>query len=341
MAGRLVTLPGSSTPVWDVAGDGSQGYILAIGDVTGGSSGGGGAVTVADGADVTQGAVADAAVAAGAAGTLSAKLRSISRDIGTLIGGAVVFVLGAGSALIGKVGIDRTSPGTTNSVAVITGQDGVAGGSGVTGATVQRVVLATDVALPAGTNLLGSVNGNVASGATDSGNPLKIGGIYNSSQPTLTTGQRGDNQCDVNGNLITDQMRLDATNDKIGVDPVPPGATGSLKTQLEVSSTGAASTLTATLAGTSGKTTYITGFDVTGSGATLGSMVVVTVTGLTNTLSYIYAVIAGALLGDAPLSIRFNPPIAASASNTAIVVTVPSLGTGNTNAAVVATGFQQ
>lgn len=64
-------------------------------------------------------------------------------------------VLSAGSALIGKVGIDQTTPGTTNAVAMISGQAGVAGGSGVTGATVQRVVLATDVALPAGTNLLG------------------------------------------------------------------------------------------------------------------------------------------------------------------------------------------
>lgn len=52
------------------------------------SVGGGGlesAVTIADGADVTQGAIADATVAAGATGSLSAKLRRISADIGTLI----------------------------------------------------------------------------------------------------------------------------------------------------------------------------------------------------------------------------------------------------------------
>lgn len=40
---------------------------------------------VADGADVTQGAIADAAVAAGAAGTLSAKLRRMTTDIGALL----------------------------------------------------------------------------------------------------------------------------------------------------------------------------------------------------------------------------------------------------------------
>jgi hypothetical protein len=41
--------------------------------------------------------------------------------------------------------------------------------------------------------------GSVASGATDSGNPLKVGGVYNSSPITLTTGQRGDVQLDANG----------------------------------------------------------------------------------------------------------------------------------------------
>jgi len=45
------------------------------------------------------------------------------------------------------------------------------------------------------------VQGNAASGATDSGNPVKIGGVYNSTQPTFTTGQRGDAQVDQRGNL--------------------------------------------------------------------------------------------------------------------------------------------
>jgi hypothetical protein len=40
----------------------------------------------------------------------------------------------------------------------ISGQAGVAGGSGTVGATTQRVVLATDVALPAGTNNIGDVD---------------------------------------------------------------------------------------------------------------------------------------------------------------------------------------
>lgn len=50
----------------------------------------------------------------------------------------------------------------TNRCAVnpISGQAGVAGGSGTVGATTQRVTLATDVALPAGTNAIGKLAAN-------------------------------------------------------------------------------------------------------------------------------------------------------------------------------------
>ncbi len=46
-----------------------------------------------------------------------------------------------------------------------------------------------------------TVAGDVASAATDSGNPVKVGGRYNTTQPTLTDGQRGDAQIDTRGNL--------------------------------------------------------------------------------------------------------------------------------------------
>jgi len=46
---------------------------------SGGSGGGGGAVTIADGADVTEGAIADAAVTGDNSGTESAKLRGLNK----------------------------------------------------------------------------------------------------------------------------------------------------------------------------------------------------------------------------------------------------------------------
>lgn len=78
------------------------------------------------------GLVADAIVAAGATGSVSAKLRRATQgleDLKTLI------VLAAGVNIIGKVGIDQTTPGTTNGVQV-------------------------NAALPAGTNAIGKLAAN-------------------------------------------------------------------------------------------------------------------------------------------------------------------------------------
>ena len=46
------------------------------------------------------------------------------------------------------------------------------------------------------------VAGNVASAATDSGNPVKFGGVFNTTQPTVTTGQRVDAQMTARGGQI-------------------------------------------------------------------------------------------------------------------------------------------
>lgn len=82
---------------------------------TAGGSGGGGATTIADGADVAEGATTDAAVAAGAAGTLSAKLRRVTQgleDLKTLV------VLAAGSNNIGDVDVASLPalPAGTNNI---------------------------------------------------------------------------------------------------------------------------------------------------------------------------------------------------------------------------------
>jgi len=103
----------------------------------------------------------------------------------------------------------------------------------------------------------------------------------------------------------------------------------------------AASAAVATLAGVAGKTTYITGFEITASGATVGLVVNATVVGtISGTFTYAYAAMAGALLINTPLVVAFPMPIPASAENTAIVITLPALGIGNTSACVVAHGFQ-
>lgn len=58
-----------------------------------------------------------------------------------------------------------------------------------------------------------SVVGNVASGAADSGNPVKIGLVYNSTPPTVTNGQRVDAQADSAGNLKTVEQNMSTAED--------------------------------------------------------------------------------------------------------------------------------
>jgi hypothetical protein len=104
----------------------------------------------------------------------------------------------------------------------------------------------------------------------------------------------------------------------------------------------AAAAAVATLPAAAGKTTYVAGLTITGGGATAASLVTAVLSGLLGgSLSFTVAAPAGATLGVTPLSVEFNPPLPASAANTAIVLTLPSLGAGNTNAAVSAWGYQK
>ena len=187
---------------------------------TNGDPTGGAAVSIADGADVVEGELADAKVVGDNAGTVSAKLRglnylwalvtdTVNSRLNVFIQNTTLavtqsgsWVIAAGSAIIGSVTINRTTPGTTNTVAPIAGQDGVAGGTGVDSALTQRVSLATNVPLPAGTNNIGDVDvlslpalpagsntigkvyGTVADGSTTPDAPITVGGLAKSPDGT-------------------------------------------------------------------------------------------------------------------------------------------------------------
>lgn len=127
-----------------------------------------------------------------------------------------------------------------------------------------------------------------------------------------------------------------------GVADDPPGASSTGQTPLSASAANAAAANDCTLAGAAGKTTYITGFAVTGGGATAASLISVTLTGtIGGTLNFKLPIPAGAAVAVTPLIVSFARPLAASAANTAIVLNVPSFGAGNTAAAAAAWGFQQ
>jgi hypothetical protein len=144
--------------------------------------------TLVDGANATHGALADAAVAAGAAGSFSAKLRAISRDIGSLVTGTV---LAAGSALIGIVKI----------------------GDGTNTATVKAAstaALATDTALVVA--ISPNSAGSVAQGSATSGQTgALIQGAVTTAAPAYTTAQTSPLSLDAAGNLRVIPLAVTAT----------------------------------------------------------------------------------------------------------------------------------
>lgn len=225
----------------------------------------------------------------------------------------------------------------------------------IVGANTATVTIVAGVGSSA---VYAQVSGAVPSGSTDSGNPVKVGGVYNSTLPTFTNGQRGDIQLDAKGRQLSTVSGdvADAATDsgnplKMGavflqnaslpayttgqrgtlqVDPAGTLKVGNspLGTPIYATGTGTAAATNVTLTIPASKMGYLDGFDIDGEGPTSAGFVVVTVTGiLGGTLTYNI----GTGASNAPLSIskRFDPPLQASAVNTNIVVNVASLGTGS------------
>jgi len=118
----------------------------------------------------------------------------------------------------------------------------------------------------------------------------------------------------------------------------PAGATVVGASSGNVAAAVAAATIAA---GGATKRSYLTGFDFTSAGATAASVVTGTITGAAGgTRSFTVPVVAGVTLGNEPVRMTFNPPLPAAALNSAITVSVPSLGAGNTNATMNTYGYQ-
>jgi len=115
---------------------------------------------------------------------------------------------------------------------------------------------------------------------------------------------------------------------------------GNDRIDISVPGTAAAAVLTLTIPAIAGKTAYLTGFIITGGGATAASLVTGTITGINGgTHSHIIAVPAGATAGITPITRDYNRPQPASAVNTAIVLSIPSFGAGNTAVAAIIRGY--
>jgi hypothetical protein len=103
-------------------GDGTFTRAMYTG-ATQGAGAGGGPATIADGADVALGSLADTAIVTDAPGTVSGKLRGLIK----LLVDKITVKLDAGTNLIGKVGIDQ-STANANEVVVKSGTVAVTGG---------------------------------------------------------------------------------------------------------------------------------------------------------------------------------------------------------------------
>ncbi len=161
-------------------------------------------------------------------------------------------------------------------------------------------------------------------------------GRFSTTLPTLVTEQKPD-YWPVSSKSIP-LFATDATSPPaFALSPTPPAATivtASSGNQANANAVAALPAVAAVL-------NYVTGIIVTASGATAGSDVSVTLVGVVGgTMTFTFTAPAGAAVGAIPLVIDFPNPIPATAVNTAITLTLPALGTGNTNAAVVITGFK-
>jgi hypothetical protein len=124
--------------------------------------------------------------------------QNLKTDLTTIAGTAIDTNSGNKSAGTQRIVIATDQPNLTTPLNTNVAQmNGVATsmGNGATDTGTQRVTISNDstgqvIAL-----------GNVASAASDSGNPVKVGGKYNSSAPSFTNGQRGDLQLTAGGNV--------------------------------------------------------------------------------------------------------------------------------------------
>lgn len=207
---NIAAITSSGTATLTIAG--GSGLPTGAG---GGSTGGGGVsstVTLAAGSALVGHVVNDAGTAV---------IGHVIVDSGTLTANGTITATGtvalaAGSALVGKVGIDQTTPGTTNLVSI--GSNGTVTATGTVNATgTLTVAQATGTNLhtvvDAGTLTLVSavtgitntviIAGVAASGVAVSGNPLLDGGRAQNAEATaVTNGQAVATAHDLVGRTI-------------------------------------------------------------------------------------------------------------------------------------------
>lgn len=204
--------------------------------------------------------------------------------------------------------------------------------------------------IASGTPLI--IGGNVANDAADSGNPIKIGGVYSSSGAltSFTVGDRGDAQIDVNGNLrVALTARLGsgadgASNSSIAsaVSSSNGGNTGLLTTAPSMFN-GTTWDRTRSIAGTFGAATGVMAVEM--AGASFSHITTNTTTVVKATAGILHKVIINTKGATANVLTLYNDTTGGTANAIAVIDTTTGvdnidydLGFSNGLQAVTATG---
>jgi hypothetical protein len=180
------------------------------------------AASLKEGTDIT-GAAMPTGGASGR-GWLSAIWKLVSDRLPSALVGGRFQVDGSGvTQPISSTALTSVDNKIPNSLTVTSGRllvDTGGGGGGTSDSTAanQTTQIAIETAirdrLPSALvsdRLKSEVLGNVAAGVADTGNPVKMGGRYNATPPTLNDGQRGDAQLSARSLLLFDTIDFSST----------------------------------------------------------------------------------------------------------------------------------
>lgn len=167
------------------------------------TGGGGGAVTIADGADVAQGAKADsAATNSTSSWTIISLLKGLYALLASTLTVSGTVTANAGTNLnTSALATSANQTNATQKTQIVDGSGNViASHSNAADVSIRSQASDLTVAQATATSLNAQVVGDVSSGSSDSGKPVKIGSLAQTSLPTaVSTGQRVNNIADVYG----------------------------------------------------------------------------------------------------------------------------------------------
>lgn len=155
------------------------------------------------------------------------------------------------------------------------------------------------------------VQGNVANAAADSGNPIKVGAVFNTTPPAYTNGQRGDLQIDNDGSLYVSIRDL------------------AFPSTLGVTATGASgAAVTATLPAVAGQLHLISFIEITkifaAANAASATPLVVTSTNLPGNPAWSFGQPAGAIGVTDDRVFPLYPMMESNVANTASTIVCPA-----------------